>query len=199
MHDERTVRPDDMHEPSPGDEHVDAAIELLRAPVVVDARAFDARVLEAVRGTPPLRAARTPRARAILAARVIAVGLAATILVAVGLRERNRINRAEHPAVAIGVGAPNFETQVRFRLTRATASRVTVVGSFNAWSATATPLHRVGDGAWVVDVPLPAGRYVYQFVIDEHAHVPDPDAPLDPADDFGTRNSVVTVLPRSGS
>ena len=32
MHDEREVRSDDMHEPPRGDEHVDAAIELLRAP-----------------------------------------------------------------------------------------------------------------------------------------------------------------------
>ena len=199
MHDERKARPDDMHKPSPGDEHVDAAIELLRTPVVVDAEAFDARVLKAVSSTPPLHLVRSPRARAIRAARLIAVGLAATLLVAVGLRERNRIKRADHPAVATRVGTPGVETQVRFRLTRAAASQVAVVGSFNAWSATATPLHRVGDSTWVADVPLPAGRYVYQFVIDEHAHVPDPDAPLDPADDFGTRNSVLTVLPRSGS
>ena len=199
MQDDRTVRPDGMHEPPSDAEQLDAAVELLRAPVTVDARAFDARIREAIRATPPLSLERTRLARTILAAKTIAVGLAATLLVAVGLHMRNRIRPEENQAVAIRVGTPDVTTHVHFKLTRATASQVAVVGSFNAWSTTATPLHREGDSTWVADVPLPAGRYVYQFVIDEHAHVPDPDAPLDPADDFGTRNSVITVLPRSGS
>lgn len=199
MDDEPMGPLDGMHETPPGDRHLDEAIAMLRATVAVDAEAFDARVIEAIRRTPPLRLVRTPRARRIIVASAVAAGLAATLLVAVTIRGRNGNSSTEHRAVASRVGAPAVATQVRFRLIHADAARVAVVGSFNAWSATATPLHRVGDSTWVADVTLPAGRYVYQFVIDEHARIPDPDAPLDPADDFGTRNSVVTVLPRSGS
>ncbi|MGI9089995.1 MAG: isoamylase early set domain-containing protein [Gemmatimonadaceae bacterium] len=88
---------------------------------------------------------------------------------------------------------------MRFSLVGARAAKVTVAGSFNGWNTSATPLRRVGNATWVADVPLKAGRYVYQFVLDDHRWVQDPNAPRDPGDDFGKSNSVVTVVTQSGS
>ncbi|MGI8548013.1 MAG: isoamylase early set domain-containing protein, partial [Gemmatimonadaceae bacterium] len=88
---------------------------------------------------------------------------------------------------------------VRFSLTGARATNVTVAGTFNGWNASATPLRQVDSVTWVADVPLKAGRYTYQFVLDNRKWVPDPHAPRDTGDDFGTSNSVVTVTGESGS
>ncbi|MBI3791524.1 MAG: glycoside hydrolase family 13, partial [Gemmatimonadetes bacterium] len=69
-----------------------------------------------------------------------------------------------------------------------------VVGDFNAWDRSATPMRRDPQtGDWTVDLPLSAGRYTYAFVVDGGRFIPDPAAPLAPADDFGQRNSVVLV------
>ncbi|HSU95594.1 MAG TPA: isoamylase early set domain-containing protein, partial [Gemmatimonadaceae bacterium] len=84
-------------------------------------------------------------------------------------------------------------SNVRFTLVASGASAVAVAGSFNGWSTAATPLRRIDKNTWTADIPLGAGRYVYQFVIDGHRWVPDPKAPRDAGDDFGATNSVVTV------
>jgi 1,4-alpha-glucan branching enzyme len=71
---------------------------------------------------------------------------------------------------------------------------VALVGDFNGWDRTATPLRPAGSaGAWVVSVQLPPGRYRYAFLIDGVRWLPDPVAPRAPDDDFGTSNSVLMV------
>ena len=90
---------------------------------------------------------------------------------------------------------------VEFVLVAPRAARVSLVGEFNGWDASATPMRHAerGDGTWSVSVPLGAGRHVYAFVIDNSTWVPDPQAPLAPEQWYGERNSVVVVSggPRS--
>jgi hypothetical protein len=82
---------------------------------------------------------------------------------------------------------------VRFALSAPSASRVTLVGSFNEWDPVATPLVRdAATGTWMVSVRLPAGRHVYAFVVDGDVTT-DPAAPRAADDDFGSANSVVLV------
>ena len=84
---------------------------------------------------------------------------------------------------------------VEFVLVAPRAAHVSLVGEFNGWDATATPMRHTnrGDGTWSVSVPLGAGRHVYAFVVDDSTWVPDPQAPLAPEKWYGERNSVVVV------
>jgi hypothetical protein len=89
---------------------------------------------------------------------------------------------------------------VEFALNAATARQVTVVGDFNHWDVHATPLRRPATGGrWKAAVPLTPGRHVYAFVVDGVQWVPDPAAPRAVDDDFGSPNSVLTVLPVHGA
>lgn len=83
---------------------------------------------------------------------------------------------------------------VQFVFVAPDASDVTLVGDFNDWSKSATPMHTIpGNGVWTVTVPLEPGRYRYAFVVDGSTWVRDPTAPPAVEDDFGQPNSVVTV------
>jgi 1,4-alpha-glucan branching enzyme len=76
------------------------------------------------------------------------------------------------------------------------AARVTLVGDFNDWNPSATPLQSAGDSAWFVVVPLRPGRYRYSFVLDGERWMADPAAPRAVDSDFGPETSVVTILSR---
>jgi 1,4-alpha-glucan branching enzyme len=56
---------------------------------------------------------------------------------------------------------------VRFTLLAPGATQVFLVGSFNGWAKSATPMTRV-DGAslWSVDVPLAEGEHTFMYLID---------------------------------
>jgi 1,4-alpha-glucan branching enzyme len=82
---------------------------------------------------------------------------------------------------------------VSFMLVAPTASRVALVGEFNDWDASATPMTRASGGSWHVALPLASGRHVYAFVVDGNAWVADPRAPLAPERWFGAQNSVLLV------
>jgi predicted carbohydrate-binding protein with CBM48 len=81
----------------------------------------------------------------------------------------------------------------QFVLVAPQAATVTLVGDFNDWSPSATPLtHQAGDGVWWVSVPLQPGRYRYAFLVDGTSWQGDPNAPS-AGDEFGRPNSVVTI------
>ena len=73
------------------------------------------------------------------------------------------------------------------------ATSVALVGDFNDWDATSTPMRpAMQGGLWSVALPLPPGRHRYAFLINGWLWLSDPTAPR-AQDDFGTPSSVVTV------
>lgn len=197
---------------------VNRAIELLRLDVPVDERAFDARVLDAVRRdarnrTPWRRRLRQPA----VWGGVMAIAASIALLVVTQINSRGpattptshagagRLANTEPLITTSAVSTVAMRSDargvqlVRFRLAGVRARSITVAGTFNGWNVSATPLQRVGATTWVVDVPLRAGRYSYQFVLDHRKWIPDPHAPRDAGDDFGPSNSVVTVAGGNGS
>ena len=173
-----------------------ALVGALRAPAPLGDGAFDARVMAAVRRERAHGAAVSTRRYGRIAG-FITVGAALAASLALIVSNGRSTRTAPHVAVT-PVAVTRAPHTVRFTLVATGASHVTVAGSFNGWNTASTPLRRVDRDTWTADIPLSAGRYVYQFVIDGSRWVPDPRAPRDAGDDFGVTNSVVTV-PTYGS
>jgi hypothetical protein len=145
-------------------------------PIVADVT-HERRVIAAAMARPPGERRRP---------RWIATGFAAAALV-VGAAIVHARSRAAETQSA-GTVAVRFV----FR-GAASAARVTLVGDFNDWNATVTPLRRTPSGTgWIVDVHVAPGRYGYAFVVDGHEWIADPTAPLAP-DAFGHPTSVLVV------
>jgi hypothetical protein len=102
------------------------------------------------------------------------------------------IGRYTHPgsSAAPAIALQPTSASVRFVHVAPGAASVSLVGDFNQWNPGAIPLRRLGDGTWIVDVPLTPGRYAYAFVVDGRI-VMDPAAPRANGE-FGT-NSVLMV------
>jgi hypothetical protein len=123
-----------------------------------------------------------------------ALGAAAAVGVLSPRDDGSRVAALKRPD-AVGTQPAGRSTQhlVRFALVAPGASRVSLVGDFNRWDASATPMRQLGDGRlWLVEVPLPPGRHVYAFVVDGDV-TPDPAAPRAGDEDFGVPSSVVLV------
>jgi hypothetical protein len=74
------------------------------------------------------------------------------------------------------------------------ARSVAVVGDFNDWILTATPLAPTAEaGVWSVALRLPPGRYTYSFIVDGKEWYPDPVAPPAPGEEFDRPSSVMLV------
>jgi len=166
----------------------------LKAAVRLDA-ALDARVMAQVSALPAHRPGgwlgrawswlRRPRTFALspLAGLAAAASVAAIVFLAARLG-----------APPVGAPAGGDRTPVQFLLVAPRAASVMLVGDFNDWTASATPLRTAaGGGLWTVTVPLAPGRYRYAFVVDGKRWQPDPSAPPAPDDEFGSPSSVVTV------
>lgn len=96
--------------------------------------------------------------------------------------------------VAFNPRLPVSDTVVKFVFVAPQASKVSVVGDFNDWNATTTPMVRTPNSAvWTVTLPLTTGRHVYSFVVDGSSWIADPAAPLAPDDGFGHASSVKIV------
>jgi hypothetical protein len=119
-------------------------------------------------------------------ARAIAVVLAAFVFVVARAPLRSAPRHAEWAARGSG------ERPVEFVLVAPSARSVALVGDFNAWDPAATPMLQTPDpGVWRLRVTLAPGLHLYGFVLDGQDWVTDPNAPLVPADLYGSRNSVV--------
>ena len=88
--------------------------------------------------------------------------------------------------------AADERVRVHFVLRAPEAKSVSLVGDFNGWDPGAHQLERVGD-VWRAVVPLPRGRYEYQFVVDGELWLVDPAAHGTVDDGFGGRNGVLEV------
>lgn len=84
---------------------------------------------------------------------------------------------------------------VRFVFLDSTASRVSLVGTFNQWQKDATVLTAAGGGAWTVDVRLPTGRHEYAFVVTDRRGERWVADPLSPTvrDEYDTPSSVIAI------
>jgi len=177
-----------------------------RRPVVTDPAARE-RIMAAVRAEPvPVR--QSGVWRRLVAPRPFrlspaSIGLLAAGLVGIGVLIGDlAVNRDSHstagrPSVAVARQLPVSDTVVRFVYVAPRATTVYVVGDFNGWDTTKTPLSRTSkDGVWSVTLPLSAGRHIYAYVVDGSWSA-DPHAPLAPDDGFGHANSVKLV--RGGS
>lgn len=171
-------------------------VRYLKEPVDIDP-ALDARVMAAVEAFP--RHGVAPRARRLWAwlrrGRAVSVsplgGLAAAAAMALlVLVASGRVSQQGSTPAATGTDT----TVVQFVLLAPEAASVSLVGDFNDWDLTATPLRGPRhDGVWTIAIPLEPGRYRYSFLVDGVHWVRDPSAPPALEDDFGRPNSVVTV------
>lgn len=164
------------------------------------------RLLEAIRAEPvprrspalawlfePRRFALPPLATAALAAGLVGIG------VITGMSVHRDSRQSTERALPVVAGNPQLPDSlasrtIKFVLVAPQAARVSLVGDFNGWDASATPMQAQGEnGIWTVFVPLRPGLHTYSFVVDGAHFVADPTAPIAPDDGFGHRNSVVLV------
>ena len=178
------------------DELIAQVADELRAPVTLDA-GFDARVMAVVR-RPDDRwrtAARwwtEPRLRlSPLVGLACAAALAGVVLL--GARALEGPRAQVQAAGDSGLAAEPGTQVVQFVLVAPRAASVALVGDFNDWDPSRTPLRAAATGVWSVNVPLERGQHQYAFVVDGRDWQPDPAAPKAVADDFGSPNSVITV------
>jgi 1,4-alpha-glucan branching enzyme len=95
------------------------------------------------------------------------------------------------------------EPLLRERLVRVTfelpstmwAERVNLVGEFNGWDTTATPMiHHRSDANWKVTVDLPAGRrYRFRYLVDGREWLNDWRADDHVENPYGSYDSVVDL------
>jgi hypothetical protein len=177
-----------------------------RRPVVMDADARD-RLMAAVRAEPvpqrsfvsrvgdafqrfaePRSLTLSPARSTLLAAGLVGIGVFA------GGVMTNRDGRptAGQPPVAAVSQLPVSDTFVTFTFVAPSAKHVTLVGDFNDWDVSSTPMARSGT-VWKVVVPMTAGRHQYSYVVDGKSWSSDPNAPSAPDDGFGHTNSVKIV------
>jgi len=82
----------------------------------------------------------------------------------------------------------------QFIFENAQAHRVSVVGDFNRWDRSTSPMTRSSDNAtWSVIIPIVPGRHVYGYMVDDSLFTLDPRAPKVKDVDLGTEGSVVMV------
>jgi hypothetical protein len=141
----------------------------------------------------------SPLAGGLIAAGLVGLGLIAGRSV---LRRDDRTPIEQPAAVAATPQLPVHDTVLtvmKFVFDAPGAAHVSLVGDFNGWDTTATPMTRASSGAWTVSLKLEPGRHVYAFVLDGKRWEPDPVALLAPDDGFGTRNSIIVVAKGSST
>jgi serine protease AprX len=73
-------------------------------------------------------------------------------------------------------------------------ARVAFVGDLNRWYAAGADFTRLAPGIFRLALPpLPPGRYLYKFLLDDTTAVPDPDNLARAPDGYGDFNSVLDV------
>ena len=82
--------------------------------------------------------------------------------------------------------------RIRIEFADATASEVTIAGTFNDWRPDATKMISLGGGRWLKELALSPGTYEYRLVV-EGAWMRDPGASETAPNPFGGLNSVLKV------
>lgn len=128
-----------------------------------------------------------------VAIRPAPAAMAAAVLIAIGIAVRTFWLS---PAVQSpdGIRTHAGTKSVNFVLDWPSAEKVAVLGSFNHWSPEHDLMHRnQSDGTWQLTMQLRPGRYAYVFMVDDALIIADPRALWEQDDEFGTRNSIVTI------
>jgi negative regulator of sigma E activity len=163
-------------------------IARLRAPVEMDPK-LDAKVMARIAAGPTKTTLATDVwdwLRRPWELSISPLGVAATALLAVVIWAGARHVRST-PTPSAG------ETDVQFVILAPEAARVSLVGDFNDWDSSRTPMRvSQASGIWSVTIPLAPGRHRYAYVVDGRRWMADPSSPR-AQDDFGTPSSVVTV------
>ena len=180
------------------DDIIGRVVETLKEPVAIDP-SFDARVMSEIEQLPApgassarrlyewMRRTHTIRVSP-LGGLAVAAGLAVVVIAA------NMVWRSSTAVAPLEAPVAALQTTIQFVFVAAGAGSVTVVGDFNDWDVSATPLVRSeGDGVWAVTVPLAPGRYRYSFLVDGTTWLSDPLAVRTLEDEFGRPNSVLTI------
>jgi 1,4-alpha-glucan branching enzyme len=102
----------------------------------------------------------------------------------------------ETPVALASASDAEGKVATQFVFERAGATSVSLVGEFNGWGATDVPMTQVTPGVWEATVPLPPGRHVYGYLVDDTLLVADPRAPKSGDADYGREGSVVMVFAR---
>ena len=185
------------------DPFIDEIARELKQPVRIDPR-FDERVMAALEpAVVPISTRRTWSLGASLGGLAAAAAIGA--IVAIGVMNSRDAGSSE---VAVSEGtqlvpvantvadSASMLQETQFILVDNSAKSMSVVGQFNDWDQTATPMtFDSTHGAWSVTIPLLPGRHEFQYVIDGTRRVNDPTLPQ-VSSDFGSPNSVITVLPK---
>ncbi|WP_419779787.1 hypothetical protein [Maridesulfovibrio sp.] len=94
-----------------------------------------------------------------------------------------------HPPAA-NVVSVHFE----FKAPYDDVQKVSVIGSFNDWSAESASMHYDNTtGIWIYETNLQPGDHEYVFLVNGNIVVPDPKANHYRKDGFGSINSIVSV------
>ena len=128
----------------------------------------------------------------------LAIAASVAGLMLVGAAALGRLTSTSDRAAPVAASSsPARDVQnVRFVLADPSAQQVWLVGDFNDWAKTETPLVRASKaGAWTVSLPLPSGRHEYAFIVHDakgERWLADPSRTA-VRDEFGTESSVLHV------
>ena len=89
----------------------------------------------------------------------------------------------------------NRRYKVSFSIEAVDAGAVALVGTFNNWNPRKHPMQRSAAGSWQRSVMLPPGAHEYKFLVDGNWRE-DPQNSESLPNTFGTRNSVLHVVPK---
>lgn len=177
---------------------LDRAIELLKEPVRIDP-ALDMRVMAEIESLPAPAGWRRRVTSAfdwLIRGRTVRISPLGGLAIAAGIAAIVVIDRSElGPTDDSATGITALQgSAVQFVIVAPTATDVSLVGDFNDWNPSATPMQMVAENrVWSVTIPLNAGRYRYAFLVDGNTWLSDPSAPPVGDDDFGRPGSVVTI------
>lgn len=165
---------------------------------------FESRVMADVRAV-RAQVAATPRRAWLLRPRAFIMTPASALALAAGfaLLVFGGVSALQSPRQPLAPTAAAADTLhvVRFVLTDSQASSISLVGAFNQWEKTATPMREIAPGVWSVQVPLEPGRHEYAFVVRDASGerwVADPLS-VSARDEFGAESSVIDLRPVSTS
>lgn len=79
-----------------------------------------------------------------------------------------------------------------FTLEHASATKVSIVGSFNDWNKDTNPM-ALENGTWKARINLKPGKHEYQFVINDTDWITDPKQDKSAENKYEGKNSVIEV------